>query len=1304
MQPEVPNNQEQLSQAQLRPPVLLGLVSAILLLTLLALCGISQLALWLVIPRAISYPRSVLAIGKADYSPWGIGPRLPAYNPEALIPDDPAPTLPIPGIHPRNDTVPVAVIGGFRNPTPTLPPLPPSLPPGRSPTPTSTPVVVAAIPPARATASPTRIVSIPPATTTPIAAEAPPAAPIQHVPSVTPTRPMNLHLSPTTTPQPTRTPTATATPQPTHTPTATATPQPTRTPTATATPRPTTTSTATNEPTITPTSTATIEPTATPTDLPRIDPTATPTDVPVSVLARFRVNYFSVDEDVGTIDIPVSLSTTSAQTIQVNYSVTGGSATRGADYDLPDGTLTFEPGVTQQTIRLTIIDDTLDEPDQTIELTLSGAMNAILSGMNPLIVTIKDNDAPPELSINNVGVIEGNAPDTVNATFTVSLSTASGKPITVDYATADGTATVTDNDYQPRSGTLTFAPGQTVKTISVPVIGDNRDEDDETFFVNLTNPVNASIAVAQGIGTIIDDDNPPTLSINNVTQAEGTGGTTTPFEFTVSLSNPSTREITVDYATQDGTAIVADNDYQPRAGTLTFAPGQTVKTISVPVIGDNRDEDDEAFFVNLTNPVNAALDVAQGLGTIVNDDVAPTVFFSHETLTVNEGDGTVFIFARLSTPSGRTVTVDYAVTGGSATPGDDYVLNGTTLTFNPGDLSRAFTIDIIDDTLAEDTATVELALSNPQNATLGAPATFRLAIEDNEPDVQFRHANYSVTENVGTATIEVVLSHASSVEITVDYFTENGPAPGATAGTDYIATGGTLTFAPGQTSRTFGVPILDDGIGEPDERIRLRLHNPNQNVRPGTRDTAILTIMDDEPRVRFSATSYTVAENTGTATVEVVLSKPYHEEVTVEYYTEDGPNPGATAGLDYVATGGTLTFAPGQMSRTFSVPILDDGIGEPNERIRLRLRRPTTIPAGTWNTYLSNPNNVLLTIVDDEPRASFQFSATYPGNVSENIGTATVEVVLSKPYHEEVTVEYYTEDGPNPGATAGLDYVATGGTLTFAPGVTSQTFDITILDDDLPEANERIRLRLHNPSANASVGEPVNLTIIDDEPRLQLSSDSYTVQEDAGTATITVVRTGRTDWPVTVDYATGDDTATAGSDYIPTGGTLTFAPGVTSRTFEVPIIDDLLDEPDERVRLTLSSPSANARLGSPAEAILTIRDNDPPPTVSFGATSYSVNECDGQIIIPVTLNTPSSRIVHVQYATSNGTATAGSDYVQQSGTLTFIPGQTTRTITMKIINDTITETDETFHIDLMHFNNATPGTIITTQVTIIDND
>ncbi len=900
MQPEVPNNQEQRSQAQRRPPVLLGLVSAILLLTLLALCGISQLALWLVIPRAISYPRSVLAIGKADYSPWGIGPRLPAYNPEALIPDDPAPTLPIPGIHPRNDTVPVAVIGGFSNPTPTLPPLPPSLPPGRSPTPTSTPVVVAAIPPARATASPTRIVSIPPATTTPIAAEAPPAAPIQRVPSVTPTRPMNLHLSPTTTPRPTRTPTATTTPQPT------------RTPTATATPRPTTTSTATNEPTITPTSTATIEPTATPTNVPRIDPTATPTDVPVSVLARFRVNYFSVDEDVGTIDIPVSLSTTSAQTIQVNYSVTGGSATRGADYDLPDGTLTFEPGVTQQTIRLTIIDDTLDEPDETIELTLSGAMNAILSGMNPLIVTIKDNDAPPELSINNVGVIEGNAPDTVNATFTVSLSTASGKPITVDYATQDGTATVADNDYQERAGTLTFNPGQTTRTIIVPVIGDNRDEDDETFFVNLSNPVNATLDVAQGMGTIVNDD-ATTIAINNVTELEGTGGETTPFVFTVSLSNPSTREISVDYATADGTATVTDNDYQPRSGTLTFAPGQTSKTITVLVNHDDVDEDDETFLVNLTNPVNATIAVAQGMGTIIDDDGSPTLFI--DNVTVIEGNPPDIINAifnvRLSAASGKPITVDYATQDGTATVADnDYQERAGTLTFAPGQTVKTISVPVIGDNRDEDDETFFVNLTNPVNASIAVAQGIGTIVDDDNPPTLSIN-NVTQAEGTGGTTTPFVftvsLSAASGKPITVDYATQDGTA--TVADNDYQERSGTLTFNPGQTTRTITVPVYHDDLDEDDETFLVNLTNPvNASIAVAQ---GIGTIIDDDNPPTLSINNVTQAEGTGGATTPfmftVSLSNPSTREITVDYATQD--DTATVADNDYQPRTGTLTFA-----------------------------------------------------------------------------------------------------------------------------------------------------------------------------------------------------------------------------------------------------------------------------------------------------------------------------------------------------------------------------------------------------------
>src|SRR5207245_3154175 len=134
------------------------------------------------------------------------------------------------------------------------------------------------------------------------------------------------------------------------------------------------------------------------------------------------------------------------------------------------------------------------------------------------------------ISINDVSLAEGNS-GTTSFVFTVSLSNASSQTITVTYATADGTATTADNDYVAANGTLTFNPGDTSKTITVTVNGDTKFEPDETFFVNLSNPINATIADGQGQGTILNDDAQPTISINDVSLAEGNSGTTN-FVFT----------------------------------------------------------------------------------------------------------------------------------------------------------------------------------------------------------------------------------------------------------------------------------------------------------------------------------------------------------------------------------------------------------------------------------------------------------------------------------------------------------------------------------------------------------------------------------------------------------------------------------------------------------------------------------------------------------------------------------------------------------------------------------------------------
>ena len=228
----------------------------------------------------------------------------------------------------------------------------------------------------------------------------------------------------------------------------------------------------------------------------------------------------------------------------------------------------------------------------------------------------------PTLSINDVTVTEGDS-GTTNAVFTVNLSAASTQTVSVNYGTANGTATA-GSDYTATSNTLSFAPGQTSKTISVPIVGNTLAEGSENFTLNLSNPTNATISDAQAVGTIIDNDLAsvlPQLSINDVIVTEGDNGTSNAV-FTVNLSTASTQAINVNYATANGTAT-AGSDYTATSNTLSFAPGQTSKTITVQVNGDTLDEVNETFTLNLSSPTNATIADAQGIATIQDNDSPP---------------------------------------------------------------------------------------------------------------------------------------------------------------------------------------------------------------------------------------------------------------------------------------------------------------------------------------------------------------------------------------------------------------------------------------------------------------------------------------------------------------------------------------------------------------------------------------------------------------------------------------------------------------------------------------------------------
>jgi hypothetical protein len=310
----------------------------------------------------------------------------------------------------------------------------------------------------------------------------------------------------------------------------------------------------------------------------------------------------------------VSLSAASTETITVAYATGDGGATAGSDYAAASGTLTFAPGETNKTITVDVIGDRLPEANETFCVNLSGATNAAIADGHA-VGTIVDDE--PRIRISDVTMKEGNSGTTAFA-FTVSLSAAYDVPVTVAYATADSTATA-GSDYQAASGTLTIPAGQTSGTISVLLNGDRLPEPNETLFVNLSSPMNAVITDGQGVGSIVDDE--PRISIGDVSKMEGKKNQTTLFTFTVTLSTAYDQPVTMSYRTVDGTATSGSGDYIAKNGTLTFAPGETTKTITIEVKGDSKKEANETFYLDLFgNSSNTLCTKNRSIGTILNDD------------------------------------------------------------------------------------------------------------------------------------------------------------------------------------------------------------------------------------------------------------------------------------------------------------------------------------------------------------------------------------------------------------------------------------------------------------------------------------------------------------------------------------------------------------------------------------------------------------------------------------------------------------------------------------------------------------
>jgi len=554
------------------------------------------------------------------------------------------------------------------------------------------------------------------------------------------------------------------------------------------------------------------------------------------------------------------------------------------------------------------------------------AFDAVVNGSPP---------AKPEIFFAAASTSVGEGDGSV--VLTVNLSAASAVNVSVGYATTDGAAD--GADYTSVGGTVVIPAGQTNAEITIQITDDSVVEGDEAFSVSLSNPNGASLGLPSTVPVIIVDDDfllPSVLfASSEVTVGEFEG----PVSLTVVLSAESAVEVTVDYITANGTATAAE-DYTANNGMLTIPAGELSGTITVPILDDAVFEGDEDFSVSLNNPEGATLGTpATSTITITDDEGAPTVALASSSTSVGESDGSVILEVELSVATTAEVTVNYTTADGTATAAADYTATSGMLTIPAGQTNAMITTSILDDPDVEDDEDFTVSLSNPQGATLGTPSTVTITILSD--DLQLTTVGFATDaatfgEADGTISLAVVLSAVSAVDVTVDWSTADGTA---VAGDDFDADAGVLTIPAGEMTGTVEVSLIDDAQPEDAESFSVILADP-VGADLGAVTSSSITVTDDDAILSFLSfeSDYTfVNEDVGTVELTVRLEPAANSEVSVRLATAGGA---AVPGVDYTPVDQVLSFAPGEISQTITLAIIDDTTYESSSTTRLtNLRR-----------------------------------------------------------------------------------------------------------------------------------------------------------------------------------------------------------------------------------------------------------------------------------------------------------------------------------------------------------------------------
>ena len=966
-------------------------------------------------------------------------------------------------------------------------------------------------------------------------------------------------------------------------------------------------------------------------------------EVESDVTVSFAATRYEASEGDRVLDFAVRLSTATLQEVTVQYATVTGTATAGMDYAARTGALTFPAGTTERTIRVPIIDDDVVEEEETFTVSLRKAFNATIE-VGEATGVIADNDLRVVVSIaaNQTAVTEGGT-----AAFTLTRVGDLTAPLTVPVSVTERGVFLTDE--VPTAAT--FAANAATATLLVTTDDDGHVEANGSVTATITSGAYQIGDAASATVVVIDNDvRGVTVTPTALTIREGSSSS-----YMVGLDTEPTADVTVAVQVPEGAEI----SVTPTALTFTAANWNTKQLVVVTAAQDDDTVADDPLTIRhaVSGGDYGAVTAASVAVTILEDDPAIRI----ADAAAVEGAGEMAFSVRLSVPSIQTVTVDWTTADGTAIAGQDYEAATGTLTFSALATTQTIRVPIIDDNLDEAAETFTVALRNSNVAIADGEATGVIA--DNDLPVVNVAADAAAVEEGETVAFTLTRIGDLTVPLRVPVrVTERG---------SFLADGvpTAATFAANAATTTLLVATDDDERDEADGAVTATITS-GPTLRVGDAASATVPVIDNDVTavavpagVTVTPTALAVPEGSSASYTVVLDSEPTADVTVAVQAPED-----TEVAVD--ATELTFTTEDWNQAQTVTVTAAQDDDAVDDDTVVLTHE----VRGGNYDTVTAA--SVAVTILEDDMSALSVANAM----ASEGDGEMAFSVRLNLASSQTVTVEYVTAGGT---ATAGRDYETTTGTLTFSALETEQTIRVPIIDDDIDEAVETLTVMLINAS-NATIkdGKATGIITDDDERGVTVTPTALMIRE-GDSASYTVVLDSEPTADVTVEIQVPEDAEVAVDV---TKLTFTAEDWNQSQTVTVTAAQDADAVADDPVALTHVVSGGDYRSVTVASVAVTILEDDTPTLLIADAEA---SEGDGEMAFAVRLSVPSSRTVTVEYATADGTALAGTDYEETTGTLTFSAETTAQTIRVPIIDDDLDEVAEAFTVALVNASNAT---------------